>query len=107
MIKKLQETPDLYVKPGSSALVASSFIYETTVYLRLPTYCSVVNSTYYSSEKEIQNIRAYFRLSPNIEICSELYAAPKEWLIDNGYTLYQKPEKIKRVKKIKENKDVQ
>ena len=106
-MKKNTEIEELYVKQKSSVLVGTSFVYETLVYLRLPTYCSVVNSKYFSSEKEIPNIRSVFRVSPNIEICSELYAAPKEWLIDNGYTLYQTPEKIKRVKKIKENKDVQ
>lgn len=91
----------LYVKGKQSALIACQFVYETHVYLRYKGYFSLVNSKYFSCNKEIENIVESFRINSHVEICTELYAAPKKWLIDNGYVEYQKPIKITRSKKIK------
>ena len=75
-------------------------MYETFVYLRTKLSCMVVNSAIFISEKEINNVVEYFRKSPHIEICSQLIEAPEQWLLDNEYREYQKPEKIKRVREL-------
>ena len=46
----------LYVKGKQSALIACQFVYETHVYLRYKGYFSLVNSKYFSCNKEIENI---------------------------------------------------
>lgn len=96
----------LYMKDSKIVSVGDSFMYETFVYLRTKLSCMVVNSAIFISEKEINNVVEYFRKSPHIEICSQLIEAPEQWLLDNEYREYQKPEKIKRVRKTKPKEDV-
>ena len=97
-----------YIKNGQTVLVDSSnlFVYETSVYVYHKNYFSLVNKKYFSSVKEIDKVVGSFWKNKNIQICSELFSAPENWLIDNGYDLYQKPEKIKKVKKIKSEDNV-
>ena len=96
----------LYMKDNKIVSVGNSFMYETFVYLKTKLSCMVVNSAIFISEKEINNVVEYFRKSPHIEICSQLIEAPEQWLLDNEYREYQKPEKIKRVRKTKPKEDV-
>ena len=90
-----------YIKDSKIVFAGSSFIYETFVYLRTKQQCMVVNSARYESITEIPNIVEYYRKSPYIEINSQLVEAPEQWLLDNRYVEYHKPEKIKRVRKPK------
>ena len=60
-------------------------------------YCRA-DSAMYESNVEIKNVVSYFRKSPYVVIYTDLVEAPFEWLIDNGYNEYHKPEKIKKVK---------
>ena len=96
----------LYMKDNKIVSVGNSFMYETFVYLKTKLSCMVVNSAVFTSEKEIKNVVEYFKKTPHIEICSQLIEAPEQWLLDNEYREYQKPEKIKRVRKTKPKEDV-
>lgn len=96
---------ELYIKDSEIIEVGDSFIYETFVYLRTKRRYMVVNSARYESFKPINNIVKNFRKTSNITITTELLYAPKNWLIEEGYVRYYKPEKMKRVKKLKEKKD--
>lgn len=92
-----------YVKNGQFVLIdeGNSFVYETSVYLYHKNYFSLMSKKYFSSNKELEKVIGSFWKSPKIQICSELFSAPKQWLIDNGYVVYQKPEKIIKNKKLK------
>ena len=96
----------LYMKDSKIVSVGNSFMYETFVYLKTKLSCMVVNSAIFISEKEIENVVECFKKTPHIEICSQLTEAPEQWLLDNEYREYQKPEKIKRVRKTKPKEDV-
>ena len=89
-----------YIKNGQTVIVDTEnlFVYETDVYLYHKGYFSLIKSKYYSSPVEIKNVVGSFWKNKHTQICSELFSAPEKWLIDNGYMLYQKPEKIKRQK---------
>ena len=91
----------LYIKDGLTVSVGTSFIYETTVYFITKNHCMMINSAMYESDVEIKNVVSYFRKSPYVVIYTDLVEAPFEWLIDNGYNEYHKPEKIKKVKQQK------
>lgn len=98
---------NIYVNKRNSAFINTNrkFVYEVCVYCYYKNYYSIVNRAYYSSDVEITNyVRSFFR-DPHTEIRCELYSAPLPWLLDNGYTKYQKPDKKKSTKKskIKEN----
>ena len=90
-------TRTMYVRDKEFVFTDTSFIYETCVYLYHPGYFSLISSKYYSSSKEIKGVVESFFIKKNIEICSELYAAPEQWLIDNQFIRYIKPEKIKKI----------
>lgn len=108
MSKKISEIEsELYIKNGEIILVdiGGSFVYETSVYLYYKNYFSLSNKKYFSSPKPIDGVVGSFFKTKNIEICSELYAAPKQWLIDNEFTRCVIPEKIKKVTKVKNKKD--
>lgn len=108
MPKKILELElELYTKNGESVLVdiGGSFIYETSVYLYYKNYFSLSNKKYFSSSKPIDGVVGSFFKTKNIQICSELYAAPKQWLIDNEFIRYVIPEKIKKVTNTKSKKD--
>ena len=94
----------LYVKDKQTVLVDTSFIYETCVYLYHKGYFSLINSKFYSSPKEINGVVESFFIKKNVEICSELFAAPEQWLIDNQFTRYVKPTKMKKVTNKVKNK---
>lgn len=93
----------IYTKDKEFVLVDKSnlFIYETSVYLFHKDYYSLCNQAYNSSPKFIEGVVSSFWKNKHIQICSELFAAPEQWLIDNEYTRYIKPEKIKRVTNVK------
>ena len=80
-----------YIKNGQSVIADSSnlFVYETTVLVRFKNYYSMVNKKYYSSPKEIESVVGSFWKNKYTQICSELFSAPEQWLIDNGYVEYQ------------------
>lgn len=80
---------------------SNRFIYETSVYLYHKNYFSLCNKKYFSSSKYIEGVVSSFFKTKNIQICSELYAAPEQWLIDNEFTRYVKPEKIKKITNVK------
>ena len=93
-----------YVKDKSIIQENDRFIYVTEIYLyRDNNYFSLVRKDYYASNVEIPNVVPSFWKTKNIEICSELYAAPLSWILANGYEIHIQKEKPKRVKKIKEN----
>lgn len=85
----------LYVKNGQSILADPSnmFVYQTLVYANYKGYCSLCNSQYHTSTSEIDGVVGVFNKTPHIQICSELFAAPEFWLIENGFSEYIKPDK--------------
>jgi hypothetical protein len=100
MIKPIEY---VYTKNGEFVLVNKEnlFVYESSVYLHHKNYFSLCNQTYFISSTFIEGIVSSFRRTKHIQICSELFSAPEQWLIDNEYTRYIKPEKIKRVRNVK------
>ena len=100
------EDYDVYKKDKQIILPSKTkeFVYVVTVEIHYPNYYSVANTRYYSSLKEIPNIVPSFFKNLHTEICCELYSAPLEWLLDNDFSIYIKPKKIrkKRVLIIKE-----
>lgn len=72
-----------------------NFVYSTTINLYSKRYFFQINQVYYSSKIEIKNIVPSFWKNKHFEICTELYAAPKSWLIENDFKLYQEIPKIK------------
>lgn len=101
-----ETTYKTYIKNGQTVLVDTVFVYETSVYVYYKNYFSLISKKYFSSPKEISKVVGSFWKNKHTQICSELYSAPEEWLIDNGYEEYQKPEKIKKVKKLKTEDNV-
>lgn len=96
--------PDVYIKGKESSLVntCGQFVYEVSTYVRFENIYNMANTMLFYSDKEIQNIVNYAKITPYIEVQCHLYSAPLKWLLNSGFTLYVKPEKKKRIKK-KEN----
>lgn len=90
----------VYIKDKQTSLVSYTFIYEVSVCARFKGYYSIANTAYYSTKKELLNIVESFYKNSHIEITCELYSAPLKWLIENGFSIYTKPEKKKHIKKI-------
>lgn len=93
----------VYVKNEESALVncCGQFVYEVCVFVHFRGIYNMANSKFFYSDKEL-NIVPILKISPYIEVQCYLYSAPLKWLLNNGFNLYIKPEKKKRIKK-KEN----
>lgn len=75
------------------------FVYEVSVFVKFKNYFSMVKNTYYSSSKEIKNIVYCYNKTPNVQIITELFSAPKDWLLENNYSLYIPKEKKKKKNK--------
>lgn len=95
---------EIYVKNKTSVLIdkENRFIYEVVKCIYYKNIYSVVDNKLYYSEKEIKSIKDSVFVSPNIEITCKLFAAPKDWIINNGFIIWTKPEKKKRNGKQKE-----
>lgn len=81
----------VYVDPSNL------FVYETSVYVYHKNYFSLCKQDYYSCPNEIPGVVGSFFKTPYIQICSELFSAPEQWLIDNKFNRYIKPKKIKKI----------
>jgi len=92
---------EIYVKGDQFVRIdeCNRFIYEVSVYVKYQNIYSMVNHKYFSSDKEIVTFIDKVVINQFTTIYCELYSAPKEWIIENEFTLYIKPEKKKRVKK--------
>lgn len=103
MNKKIVET-EIYTKNGLTVIADKSnlFVYEVSVYCRYKNYFSLVNKKYYSSPNEIPGTISSFYKNPHTEICCELFSAPLEWLLENDYKEYVKPDKKQSKNKIKD-----
>ena len=102
---KIESNPEkVYHKNGQFILIDKddSFVYQTCVYVRYKNYFSLIKNVYFSSPKEISGVVGTFYKTPNIQIVSELFSAPKHWIKDNGFSLYIPPEKTKQVKNKKQ-----
>lgn len=93
--------PEFYINNDKAIRLDSCdrFIYEVTVFVWYENIYSMINHKYFSSEVEIEGIIENHFITPKIEICCEIYSAPKRWLIENDFILYIEPEKKKRKKK--------
>lgn len=107
MSKKVTEERATYIKNGIVVLEdkAGLFVYEVSVYCRYKNYFSLINKKYYSAHIEIPGTIGSFYKNPHTEICCELFSAPLQWLIDNQYLRYTKPDKKKRTNKLNINTD--
>ena len=68
-----------------------------SVYVYHKNYFSLCKQDYYSCPNEISGVVGSFFKTPYIQICSELFSAPEQWLIDNKFNRYVKPKKIKKI----------
>lgn len=84
---------------GKDVLLCSTnndFIYHAKTFYYDKGYFSLTNSKYFSCKQFIPKLVTSVFITKNIENCCELIAAPKDWLIKNNFTIYEKPEKKKR-----------
>lgn len=95
----------IYIKDDESALVdpCGRFIYEVCVFVRYENIYNMANHKWFTSEKEIPNIVKSLQMTEHIEIQCHLYSAPKSWLINNDFSMYEPKEKKKRIIKNKED----
>lgn len=93
---------EIYVKNKQAIAVdlTNLFVYEVSVYARNKNYFSLIKKHYYSAPYEIPGTVSSFYKNPYTEICCDLYAAPLQWLLDNDFVKYQKPDK--KLTKIKQ-----
>lgn len=96
MKKQSQELIYYNKNTKQSALVGKKFVYEVCVNLYHKNYYSQIKSTYYMSLEPINNFVPSLFINNNIEITCELHTAPIDWLIDNEFEIWVKPEKKKR-----------
>jgi len=91
---------ELYVNKGQGILldIEGRFIYEVSVHVIFNGVFILVNSTLYASKTEILNTIETYPINKHIELCCSIYAAPKNWLIDNNFVPYIKKVKIKKIK---------
>lgn len=90
-------TNKLYVNKGKGVLLDTEgrFIYEVSVNVIFDGIFILVNSTLYASKIEILDIIELYHINKHVELCCSLYAAPKNWLIDNNFVPYIKIKKVK------------
>ena len=102
---KNSEESIIYVKDKESVLINTNnlFIYHVSIFVYHKKYFSLCNDKYFSSKNEVENLIQSYFINPYIEIYSELFSAPEKWLREQGFRVYVKPEKIKKIKKQKEN----
>lgn len=93
--------PIIYVKDNISALIDENnkFIYEVSIFISYKNIYHLHSTELFSSDIEIKSIIESYNIDKNITINCKLYAAPKEWLVNNKFTIWSKPEKKKRKKK--------
>ena len=106
-MKKNIEENVTYVKDDQVVLVDSSnlFVYESCTYLHHKNYFSLCNKKYFSSPKQIEGVVSSFWKNSHTQICSELFSAPEQWLIENNFIRYikTKPDKKVKIKKVENN----
>lgn len=82
-----------WIKNNEVVFQSKNYIYESCVYLYESKRFSLINKSYYESPKELNVVSSFWK-TRNIEICCTLYSAPKEWLINNNYKLYEQKNNI-------------
>lgn len=102
-LQKFSENLAWVNKSGFVVFQSINFVYVTTVNLYAKRYFSQVNKTYYESKTEIKNIVDSLWKNKHTEICTELYGAPKEYLMENDFRLYEVIPKIKKTKSEQKN----
>lgn len=93
---------DVFTKGSLSAIIDinNKFVYRVTVNVQYKNVYCLAQTKYFQSDTEIKNYIAIVYLNKHITINCELWSAPKTWLDKNGFKLYIKPEKKKRIKKV-------
>lgn len=91
----------VYQKGSEIAYVGDTFIYESSVFLYYKNYAFLTNSSTYESKEPIPISETTF-ISKNVEIRNEIYQAPLNWLLDNGFREW-KP-RVKPKRKVKNGK---
>lgn len=76
------------------------FVYESMIYIWFDNIVSMNDHKWYFCYTEIKNVIESYYINNHIELYTVLYSAPKDWLIENGYNVYIKPEKKKRKRKV-------
>jgi len=102
MKKQSQELIYHNPKTKQSALVRRKFQYEVCVNLFHEKYYSQIKKEYYESLKPIEKFVESIFVRKNVQVTCELFAAPIEWLEDNDFQIWVKPEKKKRCKNVSE-----
>lgn len=95
----------IYTKNNVSVLVYPRFVYSVELYAYNKGYFSLMKKEYYSAPKYIENYIGSYWKDKYFQITAELYAAPLNWLIENGYSEEVKKEKPKRKKKNEQNEN--
>ena len=75
-----------WIRNNEVIFESNVFIYESNVYLYQQNRFSLINKSYYKYSSELPIVSSFWK-SSNIEICCNLYAAPKNWLINNNFKL--------------------
>lgn len=90
----------LYVKDDQAVFIDTEnrFIYDVYVYVWFNGILSLANHKTFCTNTEIRGIIKSYFINKYIEFYTVLYAAPKDWIIDNGFTIFVNTKK-KRKKK--------
>lgn len=87
---------NLYVnKENKSAYSGKEFMYEVTINCYFENYFFKSSSSMFYSDIELDIVESFF-INKHIEIECELFQAPYDYLINNGYRLYVKESKKKK-----------
>lgn len=88
----------LYCKENKFIYVDDNnkFTYERHIFISFDNFFISADYKRFQSDSEISNLVEYFKVDKHIEIVSALISAPLEWLKENNFYLYIKPEKKKR-----------
>lgn len=90
----------VYVKGKHALLVSKRFVYEVTVCCYYENYYFIASTTMFESDIFIEKLVESYFINKHVEISSELYSAPKDFIDEEGYEQevipVKKPRKSKK-----------
>ena len=93
--------PSIYVKEDKSITVSDRFTYEVTVCCYYSNYYCITDTTIFESDINLEKMVESYFLNKHIQISCELFSAPMEYIIEEGYKLWVEPPKKTRKPKKK------
>ncbi len=86
----------VYVKEDSSLLESDKYVYEVTICCYYENYYCIANTTMFESSILVEKMVESYFLNKHVQISCELFSAPMEYIIEEGYKLWVEPPKKTR-----------